>query len=56
MELPHLGDRVDIGVGAVIIGNVTVADNVKIGANSVVTKSIDEDGTVCAGVPAHKIR
>ena len=56
LELPHLGDRVDIGVGAVIIGNVTVADNVKIGANSVVTKSIDEDGTVCAGVPAHKIR
>lgn len=38
MLLPCLSDGVDIGVGAVIIGEVTIAYNVKIGANSVVTK------------------
>lgn len=40
MLLPRLGDGVDIGVGAVIIGEVTIAYNVKIGANSVVTKKV----------------
>lgn len=38
MLLPRLGDGVDIGVEVVIIGEVTIAYNVKICANSVVTK------------------
>lgn len=38
MLLPRLSDGVDIGVGAVIIGEVAIVYNVKIGANSVVTK------------------
>lgn len=53
---PTLGDNVDIGVGAKIIGNIYIADNVKIGANAVVTKSCNEKGAVLVGVPAHILR
>ncbi len=55
-EAPRLGSNVDVGFGAVIIGNITIADNVKIGANAVVTKSILEPGCTVAGVPAKIIR
>lgn len=55
-EIPKIGDNVDIGYGANIFGKVEIADNVKIGANSLVIKSITEEGTVWGGVPAHKIR
>lgn len=37
-KAPIIGYNVDIGVGAKIIGPVRVADNVKIGANAVVTQ------------------
>ena len=52
---PTLGNGVDVGVGAVIIGDVTIADNCIIGANSVVTKSFEVPGTVIAGVPGKVI-
>ena len=55
-ETPKIGNRVDIGVGAVIIGNVEIADDCVIGANSVVTKSFLEQGSVIAGIPAKKIK
>lgn len=51
-EIPVLGDRVDVGVGAVVIGNHYIADNCKIGANAVVTKSFDIKGSIIVGVPA----
>ncbi len=54
-DAPVLGNNVDIGVGAVIIGGVTVADNVKIGANTVVNRSITEEGSVYVGIPARKV-
>ena len=41
-KAPIIGKNVDIGVGSVIIGNVEIADNITIGANSVVTKSFYE--------------
>ena len=53
---PVLGDNVELGYGAVIIGGVTVASNTCIGANAVVNRSIDEEGCVYAGVPARRIR
>lgn len=31
------------------------ADNIKIGANAVVTKSFDEKGITLVGIPAHKL-
>lgn len=53
---PIIGNNVDIGFGAVIIGNVEIADNITIGANSVVTKSFLEPGITIAGNPAKKIK
>lgn len=55
-EAPIIGDNVNIGIGAKIIGNVYIADNIIIGANAVVTKSFYEKGITIAGVPAEKIK
>ena len=52
-ERPVLGDRVDVGVGAVVIGNVRVADGCKIGANAAVVKSVEKENSILVGVPAH---
>lgn len=54
-EVPTIGNNVDIGVGAVVLGKVYVADDIKIGANAVVTKSFYEKGITIAGIPAVKI-
>lgn len=54
-ESASIGDNVFIASGAKIIGDVTIADDVAIGANAVVTKSILERGTTWGGVPAQKI-
>lgn len=56
MKAPRIGNNVDIGVGAKIIGDVIIADNIIIGANSVVNKSFTEPNVVIAGVPAKVIR
>ncbi len=52
---PVIGNRVFIGSGAKIIGNIYIADDCVIGANAVVTKSIDTTGVTVAGTPAHII-
>lgn len=52
---PQLGDNVFLGSGAKIIGDVTLADGVAVGANAVVVRSITEANTTWAGVPARKI-
>lgn len=54
-DRPIIGNNVFIGSGARIIGGVTIADNVVVGANAVVTKSITESGITVAGIPAKKI-
>ena len=48
---PKIGNRVFVGAGAKIIGDVTIGDDVVIGANAVVTKNIPS-GTVVGGIPA----
>lgn len=55
-ECPVLGNNVDIGYGAVLIGNIKIADNIKIGANAVVNKSFLEEGCTIAGVPARVVK
>lgn len=55
-ETPVLGENVDVGTGAIIIGNVKIADNCVIGAGAVVTKSFEIPGSVIAGVPAKLIK
>ena len=52
---PVIGDNVYIGAGAKIIGDIRIADDVAIGANAVVVKSIEDKGTTWGGVPARKI-
>lgn len=47
----HIGNNVYISSGAVIMGNVKIEDNVIIGANAVVTKSIPK-GCIVGGIPA----
>lgn len=49
--VPKIGNFVYIAPGAKIIGKIDIGNNVMIGANSVVTKSIP-DNAVVAGVPA----
>ena len=53
---PYVGENVDIGVGAKIIGDVKIADNTIIGAGAVVVDSFLEPGHVIGGVPAKVIK
>ena len=48
---PTLGDKVMVGAGAKILGDVHVGSNVKVGANSVVFKDVPT-GAVATGIPA----
>jgi len=43
---PKLGDNITLGVGAVVIGDITIGNNVKIGANATVTKSVPAHCTI----------
>lgn len=52
---PTLKNGVVVGTGAKILGNITLGENVKIGANSVVLKSIP-DNRVAVGIPAKIIK
>ena len=49
---PHIGDNLDCGIGAVIVGDVTLGNHIHIGANAVVTKSFREDNITLVGIPA----
>lgn len=49
---PTLGNNVLVGVGAAVLGNVTIGDNSKIGGGAVVVKDIPENCTV-VGIPGH---
>lgn len=53
---PVLGNNVELGFGAIIIGDVTIADRTIIGANAVVNRSIEEAGLTYVGVPAKQVR
>lgn len=47
---PTLGNNVVAGTGAKILGNITIGDNVQIGANAVVIRDVPANSTV-VGVP-----
>jgi len=51
---PTIEDKVVIGGGAKILGNITVGENCRIGAGSVVLRNVPPDSTV-VGVPGHII-
>ncbi len=50
-EAPNIGNRVNIGAGAKILGGVIIGDNAQIGANAVVIKDVPA-GAIAVGVPA----
>jgi serine O-acetyltransferase len=51
LEAPRLGNRVNVGAGAKIFGNVNIGDNANIGANAVVLLDVPP-GATAVGVPA----
>ena len=51
---PTIKEGVVIGAGAKVLGNIEIGANAKIGANSVVVKSVPECSTAI-GIPAHVI-
>ena len=55
-DCPVIGDNVEIGVGAKIIGNVRIANNVTVGAGAVVVSDILKENSVVVGVPAKIIK
>jgi serine O-acetyltransferase len=52
---PTIGNNVVIGTGAKILGNITVGHDTKVGAGSVVIRSVPDHSTV-VGVPARVVR
>jgi serine O-acetyltransferase len=52
---PTLGDGVVVGTGAKVLGNIRIGDHVKIGAGSVVVRSVPDHATV-VGVPGRIVK
>jgi serine O-acetyltransferase len=48
---PAIGNNVDIGAGAKVLGRISIGNNVAIGANAVVITDVPDD-CVAIGVPA----
>jgi serine O-acetyltransferase len=54
-KAPQIGDNVYIAPGVKIIGDIIIPSNTAIMANSVVTKSFEEEGMLIGGIPARII-
>lgn len=54
-EVPVIKDQAILGAGAKILGNVTVGERAKVGANAVVLCDVPDD-TTAVGVPAKIIK
>lgn len=54
LDAPRLGNRVNVGAGAKILGGVVIGDDVSIGANAVVLTDVPA-GALAVGVPARII-
>jgi len=52
---PTIGNNVVIGTGAKILGNIIIGSHTKIGAGSVVVRSVPDNSTV-VGVPGRVVR
>jgi serine acetyltransferase len=52
---PVIGSNVAIYAGAKVLGNITIGDNVNIGANAVVVKDVPDNCTVVS-VPAYIVK
>ena len=45
--VPKIGNKVSIGCGSAILGNIVIGDDIVVGANSVVSKNVPNHSTVC---------
>ena len=54
-DAPCLGNNVNIGAGAKLLGKIHIGDNCSIGANSVVIQDIPAD-QIAVGIPAKVIK
>ena len=54
LAAPQIGNRVNIGAGAKILGQVVIGDDAQIGANAVVLNDVPS-GTLAVGVPARVV-
>jgi serine O-acetyltransferase len=52
---PTLGNRVVVGTGASVLGDIVLGNDVKVGAGSVVVHSVPEGATV-VGIPGRVVR
>jgi serine O-acetyltransferase len=52
---PTLGNKVVVGTGAKILGNIKIGENVRIGAGSVVVHPVPDHSTV-VGIPGRVVR
>lgn len=51
-ETPVIGDNVEMTIGSRVLGGITVADDVTIGAGALVLKDIETPHTTWGGIPA----
>ena len=54
-QYPIIGNNVTMYPGCVIIGGITVGDNVVVAPNAVVIQDVPAD-TIVGGIPAHIIK
>lgn len=54
-KAPKLGNGVNVGAGAKLLGDVLVGDRASIGANAVVLNNVEPDSTV-VGIPAKAVK
>lgn len=55
-KVPMMGMNVELGAGAVVIGDVVISDGTIVAANAVVNKSVNKKNCVMAGVPASVVK
>ena len=53
---PIIGGGLDLGIGAKIIGDIKLGNNIKVGANAVITRSFENDNIILVGVPAREAK
>lgn len=46
---PKIGDHVELMLNATVLGGISIADDVRVGANALVLKNIEEPGTTWGG-------
>lgn len=56
LEAPQIGNNVYIGPGAILFGKINISNNVTIGANATVNKSVNDEFVAIGGTPAKIIK